>query len=131
MVAGPGPYQAQILEHYKRPHNRGRVEPATHQAREANPLCGDEIVLTMRVDGQDRIEDVRFDGEGCAISMASASLLTDQVKGKTVVEASAMDRASVLKSMGVPLSSVREQCALLPLRALQAALSPRVPAQGR
>ncbi len=85
----------------------------------------------MRVDGQDRIEDVRFDGEGCAISMASASLLTDQVKGKTVVEASAMDRASVLKSMGVPLSSVREQCALLPLRALQAALSPRVPAQGR
>ncbi len=130
MVSGPGPYQAQILEHYKRPHNRGRLDPATHQARESNPLCGDEIVLTLRVDGQDRIEDVRFDGEGCAISMASASLLTDQVKGKTLAEAAALDRASILRSMGVPLSSVREQCAILPLRALQAALAARVPAQG-
>ncbi len=130
MGSGPGPYQAQILEHYKRPHNRGRVDPATHQARESNPLCGDEIVLTLRVDPQERIEEVRFDGEGCAISMASASLLTDQVKGRTVAEAAALDRVSVLQSMGVPLSSVREQCALLPLRALQAALAPRVPAQG-
>ena len=130
MVAGPGPYQAQILEHYKRPHNRGRLDPATHQARESNPLCGDEVVITLRVDGQDRIEDVRFDGEGCAISMASASLLTDQVKGRSLAEAVAVDRTTVLKSMGVPLSSVREQCALLPLRALQAALAPRVPAQG-
>ncbi len=131
MVSGPGPYQAQILEHYKRPHNRGRLDPATHQARESNPLCGDEIVLTLRVDGQDRIEDVRFDGEGCAISMASASLLTDVVKGKSVAEAQAVDRVAVLKGMGVPLSSVREQCALLPLRALRAALGSGPLAQGQ
>lgn len=130
MALGPGPYQAQILDHYKRPHNRGTLDPATHRSHESNPLCGDEIVLTLRADGEDRIEDVRFDGEGCAISMASASILTDSLKGRTLADAATIDRAAVLKSVGVPLSSVREQCALLPLRALQAALAPRVPAQG-
>ena len=130
MVSGPGPYQAQILDHYKHPHNRGTLDPATHAARESNPLCGDEISLTLRVDGSDRIEDVRFDGEGCAISMASASLLTDGLKGKTLTEARALDRDAVLKGLGVPLSSVREQCALLALRALQAALGQASTAQG-
>ena len=130
MGSGPGPYQAQILEHYKRPHNRGTLDPATHQARVSNPLCGDEIALTLRVDGERRIEDVRFDGEGCAISMASASLLTDAVKGKSLDEAAAVDKAAVLANLGVPLSAVREQCALLALRALQAALGPAPAAQG-
>ena len=130
MGSGPGPYQAQILDHYKHPHNRGVLEPATHTGRESNPLCGDEISLTLRVDGSERIEDIRFEGEGCAISMASASLLTDALKGKTVAEAQALDRGAVLHEFGVPLSSVREQCALLPLRALHTALGPRAPAQG-
>src|SRR5574340_808797 len=130
MAPGPGPYQAQILVHYKHPHNRGSLEPATHRAHESNPLCGDDISLTLRVDGADRIEDARFDGEGCAISMASASLLTDGLKGKTLEEARTLDRPAVLASLGVPLSAVREQCALLPLKALQAALAPAVPAQG-
>ena len=129
MASGPGPYQAQILDHYKRPHNRGVLDPATHRAQVSNPLCGDDVLLTLRVDGAERIEDVRFDGEGCAISMASASLLTDALKGKTLADARSTDRAAVLESLGAPLSSVREQCALLPLRALQAALAPSVPAQ--
>ncbi len=130
MGSAPGPYQAQILEHYKHPHNRGTLEPATHRARESNPLCGDEIALTLRVDGLNRIEDARFNGEGCAISMASASLLTDAIKGKSLDEAAAMDRAAVLQSLGVPLSAVREQCALLPLRALHAAVGRGPAAQG-
>ncbi|HYM40145.1 MAG TPA: SUF system NifU family Fe-S cluster assembly protein [Thermoplasmata archaeon] len=130
MASGPGPYQAQILDHYKHPHNRGVLNAATHQARESNPLCGDEILMTLRVDESDQIAEVRFDGEGCAISMASASLLTDEIKGKTLGGALAIGRDAALKALGVPLSSVREQCALLPLRALQAALAPRVPAQG-
>ncbi len=130
MVSGPGPYQAQILEHYKHPHNRGVLEPATHASRESNPLCGDDISLTLRVDGSERIEDVRFEGEGCAISMASASILTDAVKGKSLEEAAALDRAALLKDLGVPLSAVREQCALLPLKALHAALGATTPAQG-
>ncbi len=129
MGSGAGPYQAQILEHYKHPHNRGRLEPATHAARESNPLCGDEIFLTLRVDGARRIEDVRFEGEGCAISMASASILTDAVKGKSLEEAATLDRAGLLKDLGVPLSAVREQCALLPLKALHAALGSQAPAQ--
>ncbi len=130
MASGAGPYQAQILDHYKHPHNRGTLQPATHMARESNPLCGDEISLTLRVDGAHRIEEVRFDGEGCAISMASASLLTDSIKGRSLDEAAAIDKAAVLQNLGVPLSTVREQCALLPLRALQAALGRGATAQG-
>ncbi|HLE55406.1 MAG TPA: SUF system NifU family Fe-S cluster assembly protein [Thermoplasmata archaeon] len=115
-------YQAQILEHYKHPKNRGVLEPATHAGSESNPLCGDSISLTLRVDGSDRVEDVRFDGEGCAVSMASASILTEQVKGKTLAEVRALDREAVLKNLGVPLSAVREQCALLSLHVLRRAL---------
>ncbi len=130
MGSPSGPYQAQILEHYKHPHNRGLLEPSTHRGRESNPLCGDDITLSLRVDGSDRIEDVRFDGEGCAISMASASILTDAVKGKTLGDAAALDKAAVLAGLGVPLSAVREQCALLPLRALKTALGRGPAAQG-
>lgn len=130
MVAAAGPYQAQILEHYKRPHNRGLLEPATHRGRESNPLCGDDITLSLRADEAGRIVEVRFDGEGCAISVASASLLTDTVKGKTLHEAAAVDRAAIFQNLGVSLSTVREQCALLPLRALQKALAHAAPAQG-
>ncbi len=123
MASAVGPYQAQILEHYKRPHNRGLLEPATHRGRESNPLCGDDITVSLRVDGSDRIEDVRFDGEGCAISMASASLLTDEIKGKTLEDVGALDKTAVLANLGVPLSAVREQCAVLPLKALKKALA--------
>ncbi len=129
MGTGPGPYQAQILEHYKHPHNRGLLEPATHRAREANPLCGDDITIMLRVDGSNRIEEVRFDGEGCAISMASASLLTDAVKGKSLEEASGLERTALLQHLGVPLSAVREQCAVLPLRALRSAVARGAAAQ--
>ena len=115
MGSGPGPYQAQILEHYKRPHNRGTLDPATHQARVSNPLCGDEIALTLRVDGERRIEDVRFDGEGCAISMASASLLTDAVKGKSLDEAAAVPFAdgTAIRSEHVTLEEARAAFATL------------------
>lgn len=130
MVQAQGPYQVLILDHYKHPHNRGVLDPATLVAHESNPLCGDEISFYLRIDGTERIEDVRFNGEGCAISMASASLLTDAVKGKSLVEVRAIDRAAVLRSLAVSLSAVREQCALLPLRALQAALGSRATAQG-
>lgn len=130
MASAAGPYQAQILDHYKHPHNRGLLEPATHHGRESNPLCGDDITLSLRVDGSNRIEEVRFDGEGCAISMASASLLTDTIKGKTVDDAAALDKTAVLSNLGVPLSAVREQCALLPLKALKKALVQGATAQG-
>mgnify|MGYP006269579475 CR=1 FL=1 len=130
MAFDAGPYQAQILDHYKHPRNRGTLDRATHVAHQSNPLCGDAISLMLRVDGSDRIEEARFDGEGCAISMASASLLTDALKGKTLGEAEVFDRTEVLRSLGVRLSAVREQCALLVLRTLHTALAGPSTAQG-
>ena len=123
MASGPGPYQAQILDHYKHPHNRGTLDPATHAARESNPLCGDEISLTLRVDGSDRIEEVRFDGEGCAISMASASLLADGVKGKTLAEAGAAVTAEAIDERFGGLPPATRHGAELARDAVEALLS--------
>ncbi len=115
-------YQEQILDHYKNPRNKGILEPADLQAKESNPLCGDEISISLRIDGSDRIADVRFDGQGCAISQASASMLTVALKGKTVQEAAAMNREDLLRQLGIPLSAVRMKCALLSLQVLHRAL---------
>ena len=125
----PGPYAAQVLDHYKHPHNRGTLPAATHEARESNPLCGDEIAISLRVDADGRIEDVRFDGEGCAVSLASASMLTDSIRGRTLPEAAGVDPESMVGALGTRLSAVRVQCALLPLRTLRAALGRPSPAQ--
>jgi nitrogen fixation NifU-like protein len=78
-------YQEVILDHSKRPRNFGRLADATHQADGDNPLCGDKIHLELALDG-DRVKDVRFEGQGCAISTASASLMTEALKGRTLAE---------------------------------------------
>jgi nitrogen fixation NifU-like protein len=82
-------YQEVIIDHSKRPRNFGRLAAPTHRADGDNPLCGDKIHLELELDG-DRVKDVRFEGEGCAISTASASLMTEALKGKTVAEALAL-----------------------------------------
>jgi nitrogen fixation NifU-like protein len=82
-------YQEMILDHNKRPRNFGKVPDANRTARGHNPLCGDRITVTMKVDG-DRIEEIAFEGQGCAISKASASLMTSAVKGKSRAEAEAL-----------------------------------------
>lgn len=115
-------YQEQILDHYKKPRNKGPLPDATHTARDSNPLCGDEVVLHLRVDGSDRIADVSFEGQGCAISQASASMLTTLVKGRPLPEAQRLDREAILKTLGIPLSAVRLKCALLSLHVLKLAL---------
>jgi nitrogen fixation NifU-like protein len=79
-------YQEIILDHYRRPRNKGKVAPADIAAREYNPLCGDEIEVTVRLTG-DRITDIKFDGHGCSISQASASIMTQKLLGKTLSEA--------------------------------------------
>jgi len=78
-------YQEIILDHNKYPHNAHAMDDATHSAEGHNPLCGDEIKVFLKLEG-DRIVDVSFVGEGCAISKASASLMTDRIKGKTLDE---------------------------------------------
>jgi len=115
-------YQEKILDHYKRPRNKGVLEAASHQAKDSNPLCGDEVTLYLRVDGADRIADVRFSGQGCAISQASASMLTEHLKGIGIEEAKGLGREEVLRRLGIPLSAVRTKCALLSLHVLRRAL---------
>ena len=115
-------YRDYILEHYRRPHNFGVLEGATASHEGANPLCGDRITLQLRLaDGT--IAGVGFTGRGCAISQASASLLTDEVKGKPVVEAARMTSQDVLDLLGIEISPARLKCALLSLDTLQHALA--------
>ena len=114
-------YRDYILEHYRRPHNFGVLENATISQEGANPLCGDRITMQLRVhDGV--IDGVGFTGRGCAISQASASLLTDEIKGKGVDAASAMTSADVLEMLGIEISPARMKCALLSLETLHGAL---------
>ena len=115
-------YRDYILEHYRRPHNFGVLDNATATQEGANPLCGDRITLQLRVVG-DQIAAVGFTGRGCAISQASASLLTDEVKGKEVDAAAAMKATDVLDLLGIEISPARMKCALLSLETLQGALS--------
>jgi nitrogen fixation protein NifU and related proteins len=116
-------YRDYILEHYRRPHNFGVLDNATATQEGANPLCGDRITLQLRVsDGH--IAAVGFTGRGCAISQASASLLTDEIKGKPVDSAAGMQASDVLDLLGIEISPARMKCALLSLETLHGALGP-------
>jgi nitrogen fixation NifU-like protein len=115
-------YRDYILEHYRRPHNFGQLDGATTSQEGANPLCGDRITLQLRVRG-DVIDGVAFTGRGCAISQASASLLTDEIKGKSVDTAQGMEPRDVLDLLGIEISPARMKCALLSLETLQGALT--------
>jgi len=114
-------YRDYILEHYRRPHNFGVIDHATASQEGANPLCGDRITLQVRIhDG--KIDAVGFTGRGCAISQASASLLTDEIKGKSVDAAAHLSSTDVLDLLGIDISPARLKCALLSLETLQGAL---------
>jgi nitrogen fixation NifU-like protein len=115
-------YREIILDHYKNPHNHGELEPSDARAEGQNPLCGDEIAITVNFHGGDRVEEIRFDGRGCAISQAAASMLTDLVKGRTATEVAAMQKEELLDELGIPLSPVRLKCAVLGLGVLKVAL---------
>ncbi len=113
-------YRELILDHYKHPHNYGTLDPADISYEDDNPLCGDRIRIDLRLDDQGRVSDVRFSGKGCAISQASASMLTDEIKGKTLDELRNFSKEDLLDLLGVPLSPVRLKCALLSLKVLKA-----------
>lgn len=105
-------YKDVILEHYRRPHNSGRLEDASHVQEGMNPSCGDELTLYLRVVGG-RIDEVTFEGEGCAISQASASLMTDALQGVSVDEAAALSRAFKAMIHGEPPAKELGDLALL------------------
>jgi len=116
-------YEEVILDHWRHPRNKGRLPEATGSAVEANPLCGDVVRMEVKVqDGW--VAAVRFSGEGCAISQAAASLLTEIVQGKPAAEAAGMKDEELLAALGGVVRT-RLTCALLPLRALRKALGPK------
>ncbi len=118
-------YQEVILQHYRSPKNFGPLSPADRTGEESNPLCGDHITLRLKLDpGREKIEEVRFEGDGCAISMASTSMLTERLTGLPLRDAEAITRDTVLQSLGIPLSPVRVKCALTGFVALGKALHP-------
>ena len=119
-------YRDEILEHYRNPHNFGILESPTTAKEGANPLCGDRITLMLGIDEEGRVEDVAFTGRGCAISQASASMLTDEIKGKTLDEISHMGRQNVLDNLGIEISPARMKCAMLSLETLREATKDRV-----
>ncbi len=113
-------YRELILEHYKHPHNAGTLDAPDISHEETNPLCGDRIKIDLRIENG-IITDVRFLGRGCAISQASASLLTDELRGKSLNDVRAMTKEDMLDLIGIPLDKnpVRIKCALLPLKTLK------------
>ena len=145
-------YQDLILDHGKRPRNFHALPAATHEALGHNPLCGDRLVLQLRLDDQGRVQEVGFQGSGCAISMASASMMTEMLKGRTAAEAEALfthfhalctgtaaaasdisedDRERLQALAGVRHYPMRVKCATLAWHTLHSALHPETGEQAR
>jgi nitrogen fixation protein NifU and related proteins len=114
-------YRDQILDHYKRPHNFGRLEEFDLDFEDNNPLCGDEQHVFIKLDGYDRVAEVSFEGQGCAISTAATSLLTDELVGKTRDELITMPKEYVLELLGIDISATRMKCAMLGLKIVKSA----------
>ena len=114
-------YREQIIELYKNPLNYGKLENPTHSQKEYNPLCGDEIEISIIYENN-KIKDIKFTGEGCAISMASASLITEEIKGMNFNKINSLGSKEIINLLKIPISPTRIKCALLPLEAIKKAI---------
>jgi nitrogen fixation NifU-like protein len=114
-------YRDQILDHYKRPHNFGRLDDYDLEFEDSNPFCGDEQHVFVKLDDEGRVSEVSFEGQGCAISTAATSLLTDELVGKTREELLALPKEFVLDLLGIEISATRLKCALLGLKVVKGA----------
>jgi nitrogen fixation NifU-like protein len=110
-------YRQYILDHYREPRNAGRLDAPDITAADTNPLCGDRVEIDLQLDGE-RVREVRFRGRGCAISQASASMLTEKIEGASLDELKAIRPEDVLEMLGVEIGPARQRCALLSLRVL-------------
>jgi nitrogen fixation NifU-like protein len=113
-------YREVIIEHYKNPSYRGKLDPHDVSFADDNPLCGDHIQIDLRVADDGKITDARFDGHGCAISQASADLLIESILGKSLEDVKVMKKQDILDLLGIDLGPVRLKCALLSLKVLKA-----------
>jgi nitrogen fixation protein NifU and related proteins len=119
-------YRENILDHYKNPRNSGHLDAPTVSAEGVNPLCGDELRVELQIeDGV--VTDLRFNGRGCAISQAAASMISDVAKGKSVADVQALGREDVLEELGIPLTPIRLKCASLSVQLLKVALGDTPP----
>ena len=116
-------YREVILDHYKSPRGHGLIENADAQAEGQNPLCGDEVTISVKfaADGE-TIESIGFEGRGCAISQAATSMLTELVQGRTASEVAVLPKEELLDEIGIPLTPIRLKCAILGLGVLKVAL---------
>jgi nitrogen fixation NifU-like protein len=114
-------YREIILEHSKNPSHFGTLDPNDYSFEDLNPLCGDEVRIDVRVDG-DRVKEIAFSGQGCAISQASASILMEMVDGKSVDDIRSMGKDDLLDELGITLSPARLKCALLSFSVLKTAM---------
>lgn len=112
-------YRDLILDHYKNPRHKGTLDPHDFSYEDENPLCGDKLRIDVRLDEQKRVKEVAFSGRGCAISQASASMLTESIVGKSLAEVKQLTKDDVLEMLGIELGPVRLKCALLSLKVLK------------
>ena len=112
-------YREVILDHYKHPRFKGELDPADISYQDDNPLCGDMIRIDLRVDDNNRVVECAFSGQGCAISQASASMLMEDIQGKSLEEIKEYSRDDILDMLGIELGPVRLKCAMLSLKVLK------------
>ncbi len=112
-------YSEIILDYYRYPRNKGQLPKPQIRAKDSNPLCGDVVEIQLELDSDSHVKDVRFNGQGCAISQASASMLTEMVKGKSLDEARKISKEDILSLIGGQLTAARMKCALLSLKVLK------------
>ena len=115
-------YRENILDHGMNPRNKGVIQPATLDLEMRNPLCGDRLHLTLRVNQENVITALGWDGEGCAISQAAASMLGERILGMTVEDVKHITKEDIFEMLGIPLSANRVKCALLGLKTLHVGL---------
>lgn len=118
-------YESTLLDHYHHPRNTGKLEPADRQHREPNPLCGDVIEVFLKLDAAGKVQDVRWEGGGCAVSQASMSALSEQLAGKSKAEIDAMGVQDIERFLETSINPARLKCATLGLVAIQKACQNR------
>ena len=115
------PFREAIIDHYNHPRCKGSLEDADVHYHDSNPFCGDEVTIQLKIE-DDKVVDAAFDGRGCAISLASASMIMEEIVGMPVADLKQWGKEDVLDLLGIEIGPVRLKCALLPLKALKAGL---------